>query len=122
MFEDRVIISDLLIRGILGVNPWERHTPRDILVNLELVTDVSAVGASDDIADGVNYRTVAKRVIALVESSSRLTVEALASDVARACLEDPLISRVRVRVDKPGAIRFSRTVGVEIERSRDDLA
>ncbi len=121
MPQDRIIISDLLVRGILGVNPWERHTPRDILINLELVTDVRAAGTSDDIADAVNYRTVAKRVIALVEESSRLTVEALATDVARACLEEPQVVRVRVRVDKPGAIRFSRSVAVEIERSREDL-
>lgn len=122
MPEDRIIISDLLVRGVLGVNPWERHTPRDIVLNLELFTDVTAVGARDDIADAVNYRTVTKRVISLVEASSRLTVEALATDVAKTCLEEPGVTRVRVRVDKPGALRFSRSVAVEIERSRGDLA
>lgn len=121
MSRDRVIIRDLLVRGVLGVNPWERHSPRDIIVNLELVTDVREAGASDDIGDAVNYRTVAKGIIELVEGSSRCTVEALATDIARLCLEDPRVVSVRVGVDKPGAVRFSRSVAVDIERSREDL-
>ena len=66
------------------------------------------------------YRTAAKRVFAYTEKAARYTVEALASDIARLCLEDPKVVKVRVRVEKPGAVRFSRSVGVEIERSRPE--
>jgi FolB domain-containing protein len=120
MKEDRIIIRDLLVRGILGINDWEREQPQDILLNLTLFADLRRAGFSDDIADSVNYRTVAKKILAHVETATRYTVEALAADIARLCLAEPGVTRVTVRVEKPGALRFARSVGVEIERSRQD--
>src|SRR3990170_7360153 len=114
MSEDRIVIRDLLARGILGINDWEREQPQDILVNLILFCDLRRAGFSDDIADSVNYRTVTKDILAMVESSTRYTVEALAADIAELSLREPEVVRVRVRVEKPGALRFARSVGVEI--------
>ena len=114
---DQVFITDLEARGILGINDWEREKPQEILINLTLFTDLSKVGLSDDIRDGVNYRTIAKLALAHAEKAQRFTVEALAEDLARLCLKEPGVQKVRVRVEKPGAVRFSRSVGVEIERS-----
>lgn len=121
MNDDRILICDLLVRGILGVNDWERHQKQDILLNLELAADLRPAARSDDVELSVNYRTVAKEVIALVESSSRMTVEALAEDVARICLSMPGVTSACVRIEKPGAIRFARSVGVEIHRRREDF-
>ncbi len=115
---DKVIIRNLRARGIIGVNPWEREKPQEILINIVLFTDNRAAEASDDIADCVNYRTVAKKVLAHAETAARYTVEALAGDLARLCLEEPGVVRVQVRVEKPGAVRFADSVGVEIERAR----
>ncbi len=122
MSDDRIEIRNLLIRGVIGVHDWERRIRQDILVNISLFTDLSAAGKSDNIDDTVSYRTVAKEVIAHVESSERLTVEALATDIARICLDQSGVTRCRVRVEKPGAVRFAETVGVEIERNAGDLA
>ena len=116
---DQVFISDLVARGIIGINDWEREKPQEILINIILYADLSKAGESDDINDCVNYRTVSKKVLAHAESVKRYTVEALASDLARICLDMPSVQKVRVRVEKPGASRFSRSVGVEIERDRD---
>lgn len=118
---DQVFISDLIARGIIGVNDWEREKPQEILINIVLFADLHKVGTSDNIQHGVNYRTVAKKVLAHAETAQRQTVEALAADIARLCLEQPGVQQVRVRVEKPGAVRFSRSVGVEIERSKEDL-
>lgn len=117
---DQVIIKDLVARGIIGVNDWEREKPQEILINVVIFTDLRKAGESDDINDSVNYRTVSKKVMAHAESSQRLTVEALAADLAKICLEIPGVQKVRIRVEKPGAARFARSVGVEIERSRDE--
>jgi FolB domain-containing protein len=117
---DKVIIKDLLVRGIIGINDWERETLQEILINIEIETDLRKAGADDAIEHSVNYRTVSKKVIAHAESAARLTVEALAADIAALVLEDPQAQRVLVRVEKPGAVRFAQSVGVEIERSRDD--
>jgi len=116
---DRIIIKDLLVRGIIGISERERAQRQDILINLVLFGDITAAGKSDDINDTINYRTVAKKTIAYVERSARYTVEALASDIARFCLEEPGVSGVQVRVEKPGAVRFAQSVGVEIERFRE---
>ncbi|HEY4667449.1 MAG TPA: dihydroneopterin aldolase [Anaerolineales bacterium] len=113
---DLIVIKDLLLRGIIGVNDWEREVEQDILVNITLTADLSRAGQTDDLADTVNYRTVAKKLIAHVESTQRFTLEALAADIAAICLAEPGVRRARVRVEKPGALRFARSVGVEIER------
>ena len=118
---DQTFITDLVARGILGVNDSERDKPQEIRINIILYTDQSKAGKSDDIQDCVNYSTVAKKVIAHTETARRFTVEALAADLARLCLEEPGVIKVRVRVEKPGAVRFARSVGVEIERCKEDL-
>lgn len=122
MGQDRIEISDLLLRAIIGINDWERAERQDVLLNITLFGDLRAAGESDQIEDTINYRTVTKQIIQHVESSRRFTIEALAADVARICLKEKGVARVRVRLEKPGARRFARSVGVEIERTADDLA
>lgn len=117
---DQILIKDLLVRGIIGISDRERAQRQDILINISLFTDIRKAGESDDIQNSVNYRTVAKKIIAYVERTARYTVEALATDIARICLEEPGVQRVRVRVEKPGAVRFAASVGVEIEREAND--
>jgi FolB domain-containing protein len=115
---DQIFIRDLVARGIIGVNDTEREKPQEILINIILFADISKAGQSDQITDTVNYRTVAKKVLVHAENSQRFTVEALAADIAQICLQENGVEKVRVRVEKPGAVRFSRSVGVEIERNR----
>jgi FolB domain-containing protein len=115
---DQIIIRDLVARGIVGVNDWEREKPQEILINIVLFADLRLAGLSDDLNLSVNYRTIAKKAQAHAENAGRFTVEALAEDIARLCLEEPHVERVRVRVEKPHAVRFAFSVGVEIERSR----
>jgi FolB domain-containing protein len=115
---DQVIIKDLLVHGIIGVNDWERKKPQEILINIVLFADLSKAGKSDNIDDSVNYRTVSKKIQEHAETAERLTVEALAADLAEICLAEPGVLKARVRVEKPGAVRFTKSVGVEIERSR----
>jgi FolB domain-containing protein len=119
---DQIFISDLVARGILGINEWEREKPQEILINIVLFGDLHRAGTSDDIRDTINYRTIAKKVQAHAETAQRFTVEALATDLARLCLEEPGVQKVRLRVEKPGAVRFSRSVGVEIEREKREPA
>jgi FolB domain-containing protein len=116
---DQVFITDLIARGVIGVNDRERAQPQDILINIVLFTSTQKAGQSDDVLDSVDYSIVAKKVRAHAETVRRLTVEALAADLAQLCLDEPGVEKVRVRVEKPGAVRFSRSVGVEIERAKD---
>jgi FolB domain-containing protein len=118
---DQVFISDLVVRGIIGISDREREKPQEIRISLVLFGDLGKTGKSDDIQDSINYRTIAKKALAHAESARRYTLEALATDLARACLEEPGVQKVRVRVEKPGAVRFSRSVGVEIEREKGKL-
>lgn len=115
---DRIVIKDLVAHGILGVHDWERHKPRKIIINLTLHTDLNKSGMSDEIEDTVDYSVVARKVRDLIENTKCQTIEALATKIAQLCLDMPKVLGVQVRVEKPGAIRFSRTVGVEIERNR----
>ncbi len=118
---DRILIKDLLVRGIIGLNDWEREKTQDIVVNLEIFLDATAAGESDDVADSLNYRTLTKDVIDYVKSSSHYLVEALATEIARITIAEHGAERVRVRVEKPGALRFATSVGIEIDRNRADF-
>ena len=122
MARDCVEIKDLLVRAIIGINDWERRERQDVLINLCLFTDTRAAGKSDNIADALNYRSVAKRVIALAEKSQFFLVERLAEEIARVCVQEFGVEGVRVEVEKPGAVRFARSVGVVIERTAEDFA
>ncbi len=117
---DKILISDLLVRAIIGVNDDERHKPQDVLINVALYTDTRRAGASDDLADTVDYGATARRIVALAEGSRYFLVEALAEAVARLCLEDSRVEEVWVRVEKTRALRYGRAVGVEIERRRTE--
>ena len=115
---DKIFITDLLIRGVIGITEKEREQPQDILVNIIIAADISKAAGTDNVEDSVNYRTVAKKVLAHVETIKRYTVEALAADIASLCLAEPHAQSVTVKVEKPGAVRFSKSVGVEIERHK----
>ena len=117
---DKIIIKDLMARGILGIRDWERKKPQEILINVTVFTDTRRAAQTDDIADCVDYSNLSKLLLAHAESAARFTVEALANDLARICLEQKGVERVIVRVEKPGAVRFAASVGVEIERGRGD--
>jgi len=117
---DCIQIKDLLVRTIIGINDEERVERQDVLINIDLYVDTACAAATDDIENAVNYRTLTKQVIALVENSRFYLLERLAEEVAKACLAEPRIERVRVSVEKPGALRFARSVAVVIERARQD--
>lgn len=119
---DRILIRDLLVRGIVGINPEERTNRQDILVNATLWADTRQAASSDQIEDTVNYRAAAKAMIAHIEQGAPNLVERLAAELARICLEaDPRIVAVEVTVEKPGAVRFARSVGVTIYRTREEV-
>ncbi|MBW3543246.1 MAG: dihydroneopterin aldolase [Planctomycetes bacterium] len=118
---DRIIIKDLLLRAIIGINDEERTNRQDVLINLSIYTDTRPAARSDDVADAVNYRTLTKQVIDLVETSQFSLVERLADAIATLCLADRRVARVQVAVEKPTALRFASSVGVSIERTRDDV-
>ena len=121
MTGDKIIIRDLLVRGIIGLNDWEREKKQDILVNLELRLDLRSAAESDRVEDSLNYRSLAKAVIRHVESSSHFLVEALAGEIARIAIVEFGAREVSVRVEKPGALRFAKSVGVEVTRTRADF-
>ncbi len=120
---DKIILKDILVRGILGINPEERTTKQDIRLNITLLTDIRRAAESRNIEDTVNYFTITERLIEFVENSSYLLLETLVSEVAKLLLrENPLVVKVIVRVEKPTALRYTNAVGIEIERSREDFA
>jgi D-erythro-7,8-dihydroneopterin triphosphate epimerase len=115
---DRILINDLLVRCVLGLSPEERREKQDVLISVALITDLTKPGRSDRFEDAVDYRAVKKDVLAAAESSNFHLVEALAERVADICLSRPGVQRVQVTVEKPGALRFARSVAVQIERGR----
>ena len=116
---DRIFITALTAETVIGIYDWEREVKQRLEIDLEMWMDLRAAAASDAIEDTLNYKSVAKRVLAFVEASRYRLVEALAGEIARIVLEEFKVLRVRVTVHKPGAIRHSRDVGVIVERGAD---
>ncbi len=116
--QDTVYIRGLEVRSILGIHDWERHERQTIRIDIEMAADTSRAAATESIEDALDYRAVAKAVIAHVEESSYFLVETLAERLAALIREGFAVPWVRLRVGKPGAVRFSEEVGVVIERGR----
>jgi FolB domain-containing protein len=114
---DQIHIKDLLLRAVIGISDEERRDKQDLLINITLHIDHTAA-ASDNISDAVNYRTITKQIIKLVENSQFYLVEKLALEIVDICLADQRIERAVVTVEKPGALRFARSVGVTIDRTQ----
>ncbi len=115
---DKIYIRDLACRCIVGVNPEERTRKQDITINVTLEADLTRSCATDCIDDTVDYKEIKRRILTAVEESEYFLIERLASAVADICLSNSRVQGVTVAIDKPGALRFARSVGVEIMRNR----
>lgn len=115
---DKILIGDLHARCVLGLTEEERRERQDVVVQITLWSDLDRAIASDRVEEGLDYRALKKRVLALVEGSTFRLLETLAARIADECTGTPRVERALVRVDKPGALRFARTVGVEVVRRR----
>lgn len=114
---DKIFIRDLLMRAIIGINPDERINKQDVVLNITLYTSQRQAASSDDFSLTVDYKSVKQAIMALVEQSSFGLIEALAQAVADKLLSFEGVSACRVTLDKPGALRFARSVAVEILRT-----
>jgi dihydroneopterin aldolase len=115
---DRVFVEGLEVRAVIGVDDWERTGSQTVVVDVETVCDAARAAADDDVADAVNYRSLAKEVLAFAAASRFRLVETFAERLAARLRSAHGLPWVRIRVSKPGAVRFSRSAGVEIERGR----
>lgn len=118
---DRIFLRGLTAECIIGFIDWERRVRQTVVIDLELPVDCRQAAVTDEVADTVDYKKVAKRVLAFIEASEFKLVETLAHRLAMLLLEEFGLEWVRLQVNKPGAIRNSRDVGVVIERRRSDL-
>lgn len=116
---DKIYIRGLALRCIIGINHDERIEKQDVIINIVLYTDTRKAGQSDNLEDSVDYKMVKKAVLSLVEESTFLLIEKLAEEVAKVCLVDSKVQKVNVTVDKPGVLRYTRSVAVEIVRTRE---
>lgn len=117
---DRIHIRDLRTRCIVGIRPEEREKQQDVVIQVTLRADLRKPGQSDDIDDTIDYATLKQQILDTVEASSFLLIERLAQVIADLCLADARVASATVAVEKPGALRFARTVAVEITRTRDE--
>jgi dihydroneopterin aldolase/D-erythro-7,8-dihydroneopterin triphosphate epimerase len=115
---DQIHLRDLRVRCVVGVNPEERDKKQDVDINITLYADLRQAARTDAIEDTIDYKAVKAKVMEEIEASSFLLIERLAERVAEICLADPKVKRTRVLVEKPGALRFARTVGIELVREQ----
>lgn len=115
---DTLYLRDLTVFAIVGVNPEERVKRQPVVLNVELACDLSASCRSDRLEDTINYKSLQDRILKEVESSSYFLIERLAQRVAELCLEDPRVQETTVVIDKPEALRSTRSAAVRIVRKR----
>lgn len=117
---DKIFLSALTVECIVGIWDWERRVKQTVIIDLEMATDIRRAAASDRIEDTIDYKKVAKRLLAFVGESRFSLVETLAEQIARVVVTEFGVSWVKVRLNKQGAIRGARDVGIEIERRAAD--
>jgi len=116
---DRVHIRDLALRCIIGIYPRERRRKQKVIINITLQTDLRTAGKSDSLKDTLDYKAIKLEILDFVEKSRFELIESLAEGVAEICLKDVRVQSATVTIDKPGALRFARSVAVEVTRSRN---
>jgi dihydroneopterin aldolase len=118
---DKIFIHALKTEAIIGIFDWERQVRQTVVLDIEISADILQAALTDAIDDTLNYKRIAKRVLAFVEASQFHLVETLAEHIAMLILEEFGVAWVRLTLSKPGAIRSSRDVGVILERDRAAL-
>lgn len=121
-YMDKIFLHGLKAEAIIGIYDWERQVKQTVIVDLEMNGSVRKAARSDSIDDTLNYKRVAKRVLAFIEASQFHLVETLTEQIAMLLLAEFGLLWVRVSLSKPGAVRNSRDVGVIIDREAKDLA
>ena len=114
---DKIFINDLQVETVIGIFDWEREIKQTISINLEMEFDISKAAKSDDINDSLDYKKVSKRIIKLCEKAYSYLVENLIEKIAQVVLKEFPVSKVTVSLEKPGALRGSKSVGIKITRS-----
>ncbi|MEY4761715.1 MAG: hypothetical protein RLZZ200_1571 [Pseudomonadota bacterium] len=118
---DRVFLRGLAIQTTIGFIEWERHVKQTVVIDLEIPVDCARAASTDHVTETVDYKSMAKRTIGFVEGAEFKLVETLAHRLAMTLLSEFGIEWIKLSVNKPGAIRGSRDVGVEIVRHRSQL-
>jgi D-erythro-7,8-dihydroneopterin triphosphate epimerase len=113
-----IYIRDLALRGIIGIQDWEREKQQDLIINITVDYDATRAAETDDIAHAVDYKALKQKVIKLVESSRFNLVEKLAAEILRIAMEDVRVTAASVTIDKPHALRFARSVAVMMSSQR----
>jgi dihydroneopterin aldolase len=119
---DKIFLRELTCEAVIGIFDWERQVKQTVLIDLEMSADIRRAARTDHIDDTLNYKAVAKRVLAFVEASDFQLVETLSERIAQLVLAEFAVDWVKVTLHKPGAIRHSKDVGIVIERTRKDVA
>ena len=115
---DIVFLHEMKVDTVIGIWEWERKIRQTVVIDLEMAADIRKAAASDSIDDALNYKSVAKRLQQFVADSEFQLVETLAEKIAAIVMDEFGVSWVRVKLNKPGAIRGARDVGVVIERGK----
>ena len=115
---DKIFLTELKVDTIIGIWEWERKIRQTVIIDLEMSADIAKAAATDSVEDTLNYKSVAKRIQSFVGDSSFQLVETLAERIAGIIREEFGVRWVKVRVNKPGAIRGSKDVGILIERGQ----
>ena len=119
---DKIFLSQLSIECIVGIWDWERRVKQTVVIDVEMAADIRRAAVSDSIEDTIDYKRVAKRLITFVGESQYQLVETLTEQIARVIVTEFGVTWVKVRLNKRGAIRGARDVGIEIERRAEDYA
>ena len=117
---DRLFIQNLVVETFIGIHPWERTTPQNVLISFELETKTANAAAHDDIGNALDYEVLAQRVTEFVAQAEFQLIESLAEGIAALVLDDFPETRISVEVRKPGAIANAETVGIRIQRAHDN--
>jgi len=119
---DKIFLTALSVECIVGIWDWERRVKQTVIVDVEMAADIRKAAATDHIDDTIDYKRVSKRLLQFVGDSQYQLVETLTEQIARVIVTEFGVSWVKVRLNKRGAIRGARDVGIEIERRAEDYA
>ena len=118
--KDRIYGEDLRVKGTIGIFDWEKKIKQEISLSYEIDHDNLSASKEDKIEATTDYKTITKKIISFIEENKFELVETFAEKIAEMVIKDFDVNWIKLRVSKPGALRFSKDVGVIIERTSED--
>ena len=116
--QDTIFINDLAVTTLIGILPHERVQKQKLILDVSLTTDFTAAAESDDMRDGISYADIADTIVAFAAQAEYGLLERFGQELINRLFSDFPAKSIELKITKPGAVEYTRNIGIHMQRQR----